>query len=117
MERRTGVQHVHQGHLTVWIHPVYMDHIAVALKLDDLIVVGSMYRTAHRQCQRKEARFYEITIVICPHHCSHINNVIECSQHVFCFQGQNYTLLCEYQNIFADIMQKSSEIVFLPTFY
>ena len=48
-----GVQHIQQGHLAVGIHLIYMNHIAVALKFDDLVIVGCMGCQAnHAQCKQ-----------------------------------------------------------------
>ena len=45
-ELRAGVQHVQQRHFAVGLHPVHMDDVAVALKLDDVVVLGSLSRHA-----------------------------------------------------------------------
>jgi menaquinone-dependent protoporphyrinogen IX oxidase len=46
----TRVQHIQQRHLGVGIHPVNMNNVTIALKLDNIIVVSSITRqTAHAQ--------------------------------------------------------------------
>ena len=64
----TGVQHVEQGHLAVGIHLIHMNHVAVALIFDDIIVVLSVGNDAtHAQHEQKKTSSQVLSHVTSSH--------------------------------------------------